>query len=278
VGHPLGRLALLHPFPSALNALLVVALSTIAGAPAPAAVVLALGMLGFQVSIGALNDLVDAPVDRVAKPAKPIPSGLVAPRTAVVISVGGALAGGVLAGWVAPVAALVGVAGWACGAAYDLGLKRRGLGWLAFAIAFPLLLLYAWTGPTGTLPPGWPTLLPLAMLAGATLQVANALTDLEADRDAGIGGRLTQWPRSTAVRVLALLLAATLGLAWLTMAAVGAGAVPVALATGATVSALVGFAGSTHGTRRSMAWGWSLQAVGVALFAVAWVAAAADAA
>ena len=36
-------------------------------------------MTAFQFAIGALNDLVDAPVDRIGKPDKPIPAGLVAP-------------------------------------------------------------------------------------------------------------------------------------------------------------------------------------------------------
>ena len=42
----------------------------------------ALGMLGLQFCIGAVNDLLDERVDALAKPWKPIPSGLVSRRTA----------------------------------------------------------------------------------------------------------------------------------------------------------------------------------------------------
>ena len=55
MSHPLGRLALLHPFPSALNALLVAVLASVAGASSVTAVTLAVAMAGFQVAIGALR-------------------------------------------------------------------------------------------------------------------------------------------------------------------------------------------------------------------------------
>ena len=50
-------------------------------------------MLGIQVSIGALNDLVDEPNDARQKPRKPIPSGMVGRRAArVVVVLGGGAA------------------------------------------------------------------------------------------------------------------------------------------------------------------------------------------
>jgi 4-hydroxybenzoate polyprenyltransferase len=144
VGHPLGRLALLHPFPSALNAGLVAVLASVSGAPTAVTMALALAMAGFQVSIGALNDLVDAPADAQTKPGKPIPAGLVSRRTAWLVVAGGAATGALLSAAVAPVTLALAVAGYACGVAYDLWLKRRGVGWVAFTVAFPLLLLFAW--------------------------------------------------------------------------------------------------------------------------------------
>ena len=66
---------IVHPLPSALNTALVIAIATVAGASLTEAGLLGLAMLGFQASIGALNDVVDADRDRLAKPMKPIPAG-----------------------------------------------------------------------------------------------------------------------------------------------------------------------------------------------------------
>lgn len=274
MGHPLGRLALLHPFPSALVATLTGLLAAIAGAAMPVPLVLAGAMLGFQMSIGALNDVVDAPIDARAKPWKPVAAGRIRPGAARGLAVA-AMGLAVLASWlVSPLAGVLGLAGWGCGAAYDLWLKRRGLGWLAFAAAFPILLLYAWTGPTGALPPGWPALLPLAAIAGPTVHLANAMADLEGDRAAGVPV-VADRDRRTLVILLSLLLTLTLGLAWLTLALVGPGPVPMAIATLASGSAIAGLAVTARGGPRAGILGWSLIAMGMAAFAVAWLAAAA---
>jgi 4-hydroxybenzoate polyprenyltransferase len=75
---PILRIArLVHPFPSFVNAGLVLGLSLLAGAPLSLTLVLALGMLGIQFCIGVVNDLEDASLDARSKPWKPIPSGLV---------------------------------------------------------------------------------------------------------------------------------------------------------------------------------------------------------
>jgi len=276
VSHPLGRLGLLHPFPSALNALLVGVLATVAGAQSPVAATLAFAMLGFQVSIGALNDLVDAPADAVTKPTKPIPAGAVAPRTArLVVVVGGGI--GVCLSLVAsPTALLLGVAGYGCGVAYDLSLKRRGIGWVAFTFAFPLLLMFAWTGAGGGLPPGWQILLPLAAMAGPALQLANALTDLDHDLATGGGGLAVRLGRRRAVWLLVGLTVAVHGMAWVAIASTQPPDVSIVIGVIGSILAAVGVMGSARGSARSTAWGWTLQAIGLAALAVAWVVAAAN--
>lgn len=275
MGHPLGRLALLHPFPSALNAAVVAVLATVAGGSPRDVVLAAVAMLGFQVSIGALNDLVDLEADRQAQPWKPIPAGRVSESAARAVTVGGASLGVVASLLVDPLLAVLGVAGYACGVAYDLQLKRRGWGWVAFAAAFPILLLFGWTAGGGGLPPGWLVLLPLAALAGPALHLANAMADL--GPDAGVN------PRSVVVRsghrnsaaLLTLLTVAVQALAWTMIAGLSADLAPILLGVASTVLAATGVAGSWRGTPRAMAWGWSLQAVSVAVLAIAWVAAAA---
>lgn len=272
--HPLGRLALLHPFPSALDASLVAILSVVSGADTLTAATLAIAMFGFQVSIGALNDLVDAPSDAHARPAKPIPAGMVSRRAAWMVVVGGGAIGLGLSLLVSPVAFALGSAGYACGVAYDLRLKRMGLGWVAFSAAFPLLLLYAWTGSGGGLPPGWPALLPLAAAAGPALHLANALTDLDEDVAAGGHGLAVRLGRRRSILVMAVLTVVVHLMAWGLMAWMGAPMLAIGFAVLASSCAAVGILGTARGTRRSTAWGWSLQAVGIVALAVAWVIAA----
>lgn len=275
MGHPLGRLALLHPFPSALNAVVVAIIAAVAGGSGATAIVAALGMFSFQVSIGALNDVVDAPADAIAQQAKPIPSGRVSRRGAIGVVVLAATAGIGLSASLSLLVLGIGLAGYGCGVAYDLALKRRGLGWVAFSAGFPLLLLYAWAAGGGGLPPAWPVLLPLAAIAGSALHLANAVVDLEADARAG--------HRSLAIRLgrrrsLQLLVAATIavqGLAWIVIIGLADGPGPLIITLGSTITAAVGLAGTARAAGRGAAWGWSLQAIAVALLAVGWVTAVA---
>ena len=151
----LHALTVVHPVPSALNAVLVAVVALIAGGERSEAAQLAIAMLGFQFSIGALNDLADVDADRVVKPRKPIPAGLVPIELAVGIVIVGALVGlGISAGFGA-VVLMLGALGYASGVAYDVGLRRLGLGWLCFAVAVPVMLAWTWLGAAGTLPPGW---------------------------------------------------------------------------------------------------------------------------
>ena len=87
----LGHVRLTHPFPSLLDGLVAAAAASAAGGDAVTAVRLGVSMVLLQASVGALNDLVDAPSDYGRKPGKPIPAGLVRPATARWIS---SLAGG----------------------------------------------------------------------------------------------------------------------------------------------------------------------------------------
>jgi 4-hydroxybenzoate polyprenyltransferase len=275
VSHPLGRLALLHPFPSALNAGVVAVIATVAGAAPATAITAALAMLGFQVSIGALNDLVDAPADAIAQPWKPIASGQVGRRAAYVVVATGVLSGATLSLLLSPLLLAIGLAGYGWGVAYDLWLKGRGLGWVAFSAAFPLLLLYAWTAGGGGLPPGWQALLPLAAIAGPTLHLANALVDLDADARSGHRSVAVRLGRRRAVQVLVVATVAVQALAWVVILGIASGPGPLAIGLVSSIAAACGLVATAHPSGRGAAWGWSLQAIAVALLAVAWVLAVA---
>ena len=276
MGHPPGRLALLHPFPSLLDGALVSVLFVVAGGATGPALLLGVGMTAFQVSIGALNDLVDAAADAVVKPWKPIPAGQVSRDAAVIVVILGGLLGLFASAWFAPLVALIGLAGYGCGVAYDVRLKRIGLGWLPFVAAFPLLLVYPWMAATGELPPRSMALLPIAALAGPMLHLANTLVDREEDEATGVSTVAVRLGRRRGLWLLGLLVGAVYGVAWASLVLgdnVPSAAVTVSVL--ATLLAMVGVGLSTRAPRRSRAWGWSLQAVGIALLGIGWLAAAA---
>lgn len=189
------------------------AVAALAGADGGTAVRLAGSMLALQVSIGALNDVVDAPLDAGEKRGKPLARGLVGPRTAL---------------WLAGLAGVMGLAlsapsglgtfavagaGLGLGYLYDLRLSRTRWSWAPLSLALPLLPIHAWLGATGSVPPGLVTLLPAAALAGTALAVANGLVDVERDVRAGrlavaveLGPRLA-WTLHTAPLAIVALLA-----------------------------------------------------------------------
>ena len=269
----LGALTVVHPVPSALNAVLVAVLALIAGGDRPVAALLAIAMLGFQFSIGALNDLADVEADRVVKPRKPIPAGLVPIELAVGIVIVWAIVGLGISATFGAVVLILGAAGYASGVAYDVVMRRVGLGWLCFAAAIPLMLAWTWLAAAGTLPPGWPLLLPLAALAGPALHLANSLVDLKPDARAGRSSLATQLGARRAKAALTVMMAIILFLAWATLSSGGAyegtGLAAATVATGVTA---LGVALSWQDAPRAREAGWLLQAAGLATMAAAWLA------
>lgn len=280
-----GLVRLVHPFPSLLCASATAVIAALAGGSLETAGRLGVAMLGIQVSIGALNDLVDAPLDASEKLRKPIPSGLVTRRAAGVVTAIGAAAGIVLSAASGPATAIAGLACLGLGYAYDLRLSRTALSWLPLSVALPLLPIHAWLGAAGTIPTGLLTLVPVGVLGGAGLALANGLVDVERDARAGrhavavaLGPRwgwvaqtlalacaaalalllapaVPAAPSSTGGSDLELLRAVRTGGIWLGIAL---------LAAGATVLA------SPRASVRER--GWELEAVGVAALGLGWLA------
>ena len=132
---------------------------------------------------------------------------------------------------------------------------------------------FAWLGAGAGLPPRFPILAALALLAGTALAVANGLVDLEGDSrparpawpasSAGVVRSVSSSACDTAVIALAVVTAwspaSHASPAWLAVA-LGAGL----CAAGARLSA------SRADWRRRL--GWELQAVAVGLVAVGWFA------
>jgi 4-hydroxybenzoate polyprenyltransferase len=144
-----------------------------------------LAMLGGQIVVGVVNELVDAPIDAMTKPQKPIPAGLVSRRGAAGLGVAGAvlmLAAGLPLGWKSLALLLLGTG---IGVAYSLWFKATPLGWLPYVAALPLLPV--WVAVTlDAFEPALLTLYLLGIPGTLAIHLAQSLPDVAADRAAGI--------------------------------------------------------------------------------------------
>jgi 4-hydroxybenzoate polyprenyltransferase len=253
-----GRIRLTHPFPSILDGLVAGLVAFIAGRDPLEAGRLGLSMVLLQMSIGIVNDLIDAPRDGGRTPPKPIPSGLVSPASARTAAAAAALAGVGLAipSGLPTVGLAVVVLG--IGYAYDRFAKGTAWSWIPFAV--------------GSLPSFFAVLVPVAMLAGAALAIANALGDLERDTEAGVDSVARRLGRARAWTYHAYLLWVVLLLAYAALIAVSAHTLAIGGATvGSVIVAYAASMGREGGPERRRRM-WELEAVGLAMLAVAWVA------
>lgn len=267
-GHPAGALGIVHPFPSLLVSLATVALAVIAGGSPQTVALLGAGMLGFQSCIGATNDLADRARDRARGARKPIPAGQVGVPAATLVALTGAILGLGMSAIAGPVVLLVGASGLSCGIAYDLWLRPRGLAVLAYALALPLLLVYAWWGAAGVMPPGGLALIGLAVSIGPGLHLANDLVDVDLDALDEPTGLAVRLGRRGSVAVLATVVCVTNLLAWSLWS--GTQRLPgsaLVMVLGGLLAA-AGVALSAGRRRRSRSMGWTCQALATALLAV----------
>jgi len=267
------RIRLVHPFPSLLNGLATFVLALLAGGELSVAARLGTAMTALQFSIGALNDLADAPRDRGRRPLKPVAEGLIRPATARLVVVVTAAGGLALAAASGPAAIVVAAGGAACGYAYDLRLSRTPWAWLPLAVALPLVPVFAWVGVAGTMPAALLVLVPIGMLAGGGLAVGNALADFEADRSAGVPSVAVRLGRRDAAGLHALALAAAVALAAVTLPP-GAAAEAWTLVIAGAATLAAGIATVARAAASDLARvGWQVEAVGTAVLGIGWVVA-----
>jgi len=268
-----GLVRLVHPFPSLLDAGVAAVLTAVAGGTAETALRLAASMFALQSAIGTLNDLVDEPRDRLAKPAKPIPSGDVGRGRARGVLIVLAAAGLGLAAMSGPWVVTIALLGLAIGVAYDLRLKGTVWSWLPFALGVPLLPVFAWVGGAGRLPPAFALILPAGVAAGASLAVANLLADIDRDRSIGVETLATRLGQTVAWRVGAILAGAVIAAALGSLVVLGGARLGIVVSAmgGILVAGGVALGRQASATRRER--GWELQAIGVAVLAAGWVAA-----
>src|SRR5437762_6549036 len=133
-----------------------------------------------QISIAMINDYCDRRLDAAGKPEKPIPRGLVHPREALVAGLFMIVLMVLLLLPLPPLALLVSLLYLTLAQAYNLGLKSTPLSGIVFALAMPLIPLYAFVG-VGHIPPVILWFVPAGFLLGIALNLANSLPDLEED-------------------------------------------------------------------------------------------------
>jgi 4-hydroxybenzoate polyprenyltransferase len=264
-----GVARLVHPFPSALDAAVTLALALLAGALVGRAVLLGASMLLIQFSIGTFNDLLDAPADAIVGRSKPLVDGRVTARIALRVGVVCGLAGLLLAGFAGAATALVACVGYGIGLAYDMRLKASPWSWLPYAAGIPLLPVFAWVGATGDLPGPILVLAGLGALGGTSLAIANSLADAERDALSRTRTVATALGRDRAIR-LGGLLGLAVGAVATTSAIALAGWIPGTGVTAAGAATLV--AGLALGFAGRLQRAWEVQAIGLAILAAGWVA------
>ncbi len=138
-----------------------------------------------QLSIAMLNDYCDRRSDAQSKPEKPISRGLILPREALIA---GLLMIAIMLILLIPLpqlALVISLCYLALGQAYNLGLKATPFSGIVFALAMPLIPLYAFAG-ISHIPPIIFWFVPAGFLLGIALNLANSLPDLEDDEAEGL--------------------------------------------------------------------------------------------
>ncbi|MDA3627695.1 UbiA family prenyltransferase [Saccharopolyspora sp. WRP15-2] len=175
-----------HPLPALAVTAITAGLAAAVGSR-PLGVLGVVGaVLSGQLSVGWLNDLVDADRDaQVGRSGKPVASGAVSRRAvllAVVVSAPIAVVLSLPFGAAATAAHLVALgSAWA----YDLGVKSTAFSVLPYAVSFGLLPAFVTLG-IGAAPPVWLVL--AAALLGSAAHFVNVLPDLADDAATGVCG------------------------------------------------------------------------------------------
>lgn len=209
-----GFFLLCHPLPVLFHIVAVTLFALLAAWPHPIWSIIALVIAAhtaMQLAIAVLNDYADRRLDMLSKRDKPIARGLVLPREALIFGIGLIILMFLLLLPLNTLALLFSLLYLACGLGYNLGLKSTPFSGVVFAIAIPLIPVYAFVG-VGRIIPVVFWFIPVAALLGIALNLANSLSDIEEDAAnnartlaviLGVKGTLAACP---ALIVMALLL------------------------------------------------------------------------
>ena len=189
-GPAISLLLACHPLPAAAMTVALTVAATLMGRSGPECLLVAATIFTGQLTVGWINDVVDAERDRrTGRRDKPVALGWIDPGTVNRATVGMALlviplsfANGTASG-IAHLAAVL--SAWA----YDLYLKQTVLSWLPYAVSFGLLPAFLSYGGLGLGLHGAPPTLAMtatAALLGIGIHFLNTLPDLEEDNAMGV--------------------------------------------------------------------------------------------
>lgn len=198
-----------HPAPALTVTALAAALAAGVGRPVAGVVLLAAAMLADQLSVGWLNDLLDADRDaQVGRAGKPVAAGEVPRRVVAVAVVVAGVAAIALTLPFGPAATLAHLVALASAWGYDLGLKATAASVLPYAVSFGLLPAIVTLGEPGSpWPPAW--LMAAAATLGCAAHFANVIPDLDDDLATGVRGLPHRVGARVAAHVAAVLVLTT---------------------------------------------------------------------
>ncbi len=179
-----------HPLPTAAMTIVLTAAAALSGRSGPECLLVAATVLTGQLTVGWINDVVDADRDRrVGRRDKPVAMGWVDPGTVTfatacvfLLVVPLSVANGTVAG-IAHIAAVL--SAWS----YNFWFKRTVLSWLPYAVSFGLLPAFLSYGGLGGGYHGGPPTIAMTVLAallGIGIHFANTLPDLVEDNETGV--------------------------------------------------------------------------------------------
>jgi 4-hydroxybenzoate polyprenyltransferase len=177
-----------HPLPSLAVTAVATALAMTTGRSPGGVVAVAAAVLAGQLSVGWLNDVLDAGRDAsIGRRDKPVASGAVSRRMVGLATVVAAVAAVLLSLLSGVDATLVHVVMLCSAWAYDLGLKATVMSVVPYAVSFGLLPAFVTLGgPGADWPPSW--LIAAAAALGSAAHFANVLPDLDDDAATGVRG------------------------------------------------------------------------------------------
>jgi 4-hydroxybenzoate polyprenyltransferase len=179
-----------HPLPTAAMTIALTAAAALSGRSGAECLLVAATVLTGQLTVGWINDVVDADRDRqVGRRDKPVAMGWLDPGTVTfatacvfLVVVPLSVANGTVAG-IAHLAAVL--SAWA----YNFWFKRTVLSWLPYAVSFGLLPAFLSYGGLGGGYHGGPPTLAMTVLAallGIGIHFLNTLPDLVEDNETGV--------------------------------------------------------------------------------------------
>jgi len=195
--------AMSHPMAVIIFASLVSVMAVLArhGLPNPGVLLLlVLAMVFAQAAIGIFNEVSDYKIDRVSKPWRAIPAGLISVRNAQLMALGFCLLALVCSAALSMPSLLLLALGMGIGILYSARLKGSAFSWLAYAIAYPLPPIWVWVS-LGKLDPLILFVYPIAIPFAVGVHLCNQLRDYDEDLQSGVRGTVQRLGKQSAMQL-----------------------------------------------------------------------------